>query len=233
MSDALDKIGGLSQLPIFPLPLVMLPNEVLPLHIFEERYRQMLRDIEHQRSLFGITFFEPDESFIEKPAIGSVGCVAEIRESEMLADGRSNILTFGVVRYRLSEYVDTGAPYLVGDVEFFEDDIEDPAEVEPLADDVFKLFERMAKAAFKLSGNRGSLPEIPRAAPEALSFLVTAAFNFENDKKYDLLEMTSTSTRLSELKEILDQTVGQVEESADIRSVSRTNGHSKKKIGPF
>jgi Lon protease-like protein len=229
MSEALQKVLGVKHLPIFPLPLVMLPNEMLPLHIFEERYQQMLKDVESERRLFGVSYFEPQLSFPEKPAPGSVGCVAEIRETETLPDGRSNILTLGIIRYRLIDYVEAGDPYLVGDLDFFED--EDPDEtVEPLADQVFELFERMAKAALKMSGNRGQLPEIKRADPEALSFLITAAFNFENERKYKLLEMTSTSVRLEELKQILDQTVVQMEESADIQSISRTNGHSKKKI---
>jgi len=207
----------------------MLPNEVLPLHIFEERYRQMLKDVESDRRLFGVSYFEPQLSFPEKPPPGSVGCVAEIRETETLPDGRSNILTLGIIRYRLIDYVEAGDPYLVGDLDFFEDEESDET-VEPLAEQVFELFERMAKAALKMSGNRGELPEIKRADPEALSFLITAAFNFENERKYKLLEMTSTSERLEDLKQILDQTVVQMEESADIQSISRTNGHSKKKI---
>ena len=230
MSEALDKVAGITRLPIFPLPLVMLPNELLPLHIFEDRYRQMLKDVEQKGNFFGVTLFEPQGSFIEKPATETVGCVAEIREAETLPDGRSNILTLGVIRYRLLDYVDAGEPYLVGEVEFFEDEKESASELEPLADNVFGLFERMAKAAFKMSGNRGSFPEIQRAGPEALSFLITAAFNFENEKKYHLLEITSTLERLSDLKEVLDHAVGQMEESAEIQTVSRTNGHSKKKI---
>lgn len=229
MSDALDKVAGIRHLPIFPLPLVMLPGELLPLHIFEERYRQMLRDIENDRRMFGITLFEPQETFIERPATGTVGCVAELRESEPLPDGRSNIITLGMVRYRLIDYVEDTAPYLVAEVEFFEDE---PGEsgVDDLSDEVFELFERMAKAAFKMGGNRGAFPEIQRSDPEALSFLITAAYNFDNDKKYHLLEMTSTRERLEELQEILVKTVDQMEASADIQSVSRTNGHSKKKI---
>lgn len=230
MSEALDKVAGIRQLPIFPLPLVMLPNELLPLHIFEDRYRKMLEDIENEGKFFGVTLFEPQESFIEKPAIGTVGCLAEIRESETLPDGRSNILTFGLIRYRLIDYVDAGEPYLVANVVFFEDEKENSKDLDPLSDDVFGLFERMAKAAFKMSGNRGQLPEIQRADPEALSFLITAAFNFENDKKYRLLEMTSTVERLQELKEVLDTAVVKIEESSEIQKVSRTNGHSKKKI---
>ncbi|MBV9214770.1 MAG: LON peptidase substrate-binding domain-containing protein [Acidobacteria bacterium] len=229
MSEALDKVAGIDYLPLFPLPLVMLPGEVLPLHIFEERYRQMLRDIESGRRLFGITLFDPQQSFIEQPATGTVGCVAELRESETLPDGRSNIITQGIIRYRLLDYIENGSPYLVGHMEFFEDEPAD-AHIEKLADEVFVLFERMAKAAFRMGGNRGTFPEIQRSDPEALSFLITAAYNFENQKKYHLLEMTSTQERLAELHGILEQTVGQMEESADIQSASRTNGHSKKKI---
>lgn len=230
MSEALQKVAGLKHLPLFPLPLVALPNEFLPLHIFEDRYQKMLKDVELDRNIFGVTFFDPDTSFIDKPATDTIGCAVEIRQSETLPDGRSNILTLGLVRYKLIDYVDSGEPYFVGDVEFFEDETEDATVVEPLADEVFDLFERMAKAAFKMGGGRGRFPEIQRADPESLSFLITAAFNFDNTKKYSLLEIASTSKRLNELKSILDQTVLQMEESADIQTISRTNGHSKKKI---
>ena len=56
--------------------------------------------------MFGVLLFEPKEDFIERPDLGTVGCVAEIRESETMADGRSNIVTLGVVRYRLIDYID-------------------------------------------------------------------------------------------------------------------------------
>ena len=230
MSEALDKVSGIRHLPIFPLPLVMLPNELLPLHIFEDRYRKMLDDVELDRKVFGITLFDPQEDFIEKPEIGTVGCVAEIRGSETLEDGRSNLLTLGVIRYRLIDYIDAGEPYLVGDVEFFEDESEDPGVLGALADEVFRWFERMARAAFKMGGSRGQFPEIMRADPESLSFLITAAFNFDNEKKYALMEMTSTIERLTDLNEILTRAVVQMEETADIQVASRTNGHSKKKI---
>ena len=230
MSDALDKVSGLRHLPLFPLPLVLLPNELLPLHIFEDRYQQMLKDVVEERNLFGLPYFEPEGAYIERPATGTVGCVAEIKESETFDDGRSNLLTVGVVRFRINEYIESGDPYLVGDVEYFEDEPSDPELIEPLADEVFKLFERMAKAAFKIGGSRGRFPEIHKTDPESLSFLITTAFNFENDKKYRLLAMTSTFDRLTELREILGRTVDPMEENADLQSVSRQNGHSKKKI---
>ena len=230
MSEASEKVLGIKQLPLFPLPLVLLPNEVLPLHIFEPRYRQMLSDIELRRNLFGVTFFEQAGEFPDRPGIGTVGCAAEVREASTLPDGRSNIITSGLIRYRLLEYLDDGSPYLSGSIEFFEDE-EEPAELlDPIADEVFDLFERIAKAAFKLSGNRGSFPEIPRAEPEQLSFLVTAAFNLDNDIKYKMIEMTLTSERLTNLRTILLQAVDKMESNAETVKAAQTNGHSKKKI---
>ena len=230
MSDALEKILGIKQLPLFPLPLVLMPNEVLPLHIFEPRYRQMLKDIELRKNLFGITLFEQEGTILDRPKPGTVGCAAEVRETSTLPDGRSNILAAGVIRYRLVDYVETGDPYFVGEVEFFEDDPDDDSVVQPLADDVFDLFERIAKAAFKLSGSRGSFPEIPKTPPEQLSFLVTAAFNLDNDIKYKMIEMTSTRERLTKLRSILQQAVGRMEDDANTVKAAQSNGHAKKDI---
>lgn len=230
MSEAFEKVAGIKQLPLFPLPIVLLPNELLPLHIFEPRYRQMLKDIELRRNIFGLTYFDGEGSIDDKPEIGSVGCAAEVRESHLQPDGRSNILTTGLVRYRLVNYLDEGTPYYLGEVEFFEDKNEDAAALTPLADEVYELFERVARAAFKLSGGRGEYPEVPKAEPEALSFLVTAAFNLENPLKYKFLEMNSTSKRLTKLRGILKKAVGKMEESADMHKLVQSNGHSKKKI---
>jgi Lon protease-like protein len=230
MSDASERVLGIKQLPLFPLPLVLLPNEILPLHIFEPRYRQMLQDIELRRNLFGVTLFEAEEGFPDRPPVGMVGCAAEVREINMLPDGRSNITTAGVIRFRVAEYVDVGTPYLNAAIEFFEDEEESSELVQPIADEVYDLFERIAKAAFKLSGNRGSFPEIPKTEPESLSFLVTAAFNLDNDIKYKMIEMTSTSERLTKLRSILFQAVDKMEANAETVKAAQSNGHSKQKI---
>ena len=92
------------------------------------------------------------------------------------------------------------------------------------------LFKRIAKAAHKISGQRGDLPNIPETQPEQLSFLVSAAFNLEADLKYQMLETRSTIERLEKLREILNQTVNRVEDSAEIHKIAQTNGYSKKKI---
>src|SRR4051812_36015806 len=145
MSEALDKVRGVRELPIFPLPLVLFPGVPLPLHIFEERYRRMLADVRASNNLFGLSYFVPD-SGDERPPEGHVGCATEVVESQQLPDGRSNILTLGVVRYRVAEYVERDESYLVARVEFFEDEEEDAAVVARRAEEVSEMFMRIARA---------------------------------------------------------------------------------------
>ncbi|MGH9882451.1 MAG: LON peptidase substrate-binding domain-containing protein, partial [Pyrinomonadaceae bacterium] len=121
----MDKVRGVRELPLFPLPIVLFPGVPLPLHIFEQRYRQMLDDIRVGNNLFGLSFFDSSVSDRDIPPAGHVGCAAELTEAQALPDGRSNILTVGVIRYKVEGYVERGDPYLVAQVSFFEDEEED------------------------------------------------------------------------------------------------------------
>src|SRR5687767_6686213 len=146
MSEAMDKVRGVSELPVFPLPVVLIPGVPLPLHIFEPRYRQLLTDIRVSNNLFGVSYFDANTSANEVPPAGHVGCVAEVNETQTLPDGRSNILTVGVIRYRIESYVERGDPYLVARVSYFEDDDEDEALLAGLTKDVADTFTRIAQA---------------------------------------------------------------------------------------
>jgi Lon protease-like protein len=229
MADELITLSGTATIPIFPLPLVLMPYELLPLHIFEERYLEMLADVASTNNVFGISYFDAD-GIAERPEEGSVGCAAQVRQIETLDDGRSNIVTLGVTRYRIIEYLDRGKPYIEAEVAYFVDDDEDESECDVAANRVYGLFQRIAEAAFKMSGSRGRLPDLAQGEPEQLSFLVGAGFNFENEMKLEMLSETSTIERLARLDNILSKMVGQIEQTADIHSVSKTNGHSKKKL---
>lgn len=230
MSQFSEKVLGIKRLPLFPLDIVLMPHELLPLHIFEPRYRQMLRDIKNARNLFGLVNFDPSETTDERPATGAIGCVAEIKQEHTLDDGRANILSIGVIRFRISNYIDGETPYHLAEVEFFEDDDEPKGPAEALANEVFELFERIAKAAHRMSNQRNNFPELPKAEPEMLSFLVAAAFDLDNELKLEFLGIRSTEQRLLRIREILRKSVAGIEESADIHKLSQTNGHSKKKI---
>src|ERR1044072_5926846 len=125
MSEAMDKERGVAELPLLPLHVVLFPNVSLTLHIFEPRYRQMLLDIRVTNNLFGVSYFDPSTETNAMPPLGHVGCVAEVTETQSFADGRSNILALGVVRYRIESYVERGDEYLVAEISYFEDNHED------------------------------------------------------------------------------------------------------------
>lgn len=230
MSEASDKVRGVRELPLFPLPVVLFPGVPLPLHIFETRYQRMLADIRAGDSLFGLSYFDASESEAVVPPVGHVGCVAEVTEVQPLPDNRANILTVGLVRYRLEAYVDEGEPYLVGRVRVFEDEEEDAELLAQRADEVTKLFMRIAQAVRVINDERASLPELPPTEPERLSFLVAAAMELDTEVKLELLELRSTAERLKRLRDLLARAVPGYEERARIHGIAKGNGHGGKKI---
>jgi Lon protease-like protein len=231
MSEALDKVRGVRELPLFPLPLVLFPGVPLPLHIFEERYRRLLADVRVSNNLFGLSYFDPNAVADERPAVGSVGCATEVVEVQPLPDGRSNILTVGVARYRVESYVERGDPYHVARVEFFEDDEAVDAQVlEKRAAEVTEMFMRIARAMRSINNERGTLPELPQDDPERLSFLIAAVVEMDAESKQQLLELRSTSERLRRLYTLLSQAVDSYESRARTHELARGNGHAGRKL---
>ncbi|HEV8370955.1 MAG TPA: LON peptidase substrate-binding domain-containing protein [Pyrinomonadaceae bacterium] len=230
MSEGIEKVRGVSELPLFPLPVVLFPGVPLPLHIFEPRYRQMLEDIRQTNNLFGLAYFDSTTSERDLPAPGQVGCVAEVTETQTFPDGRSNILTIGVIRYRIESYVEHGDPYFVARVNYFEDDDEDDGRLTTAAEDVADTFTRIARAVRTINDERVNLPDISDTEPQRLSFLVAAAMEVEVEVKQELLELRSTAERLQRLRGLLNQAVDGYEERARIHELAKGNGHSGKKI---
>lgn len=105
-------------LPLFPLPgVVLLPETLLPLHIFEDRYRAMVSDALRGDRTIGMAMWRPGGEALPNPAIYAVGGAGEIVESEELDDGRFNILLQARFRFRVLEEEEAGRPYRVARVE--------------------------------------------------------------------------------------------------------------------
>jgi Lon protease-like protein len=109
------------RLPLFPLPVVLFPGAVMPLHIFEPRYRQMVAHCVEADSRFGLLYHDPDQAGPFQVEEGRVGCVAEILEFQPLPDGRSLVLTQGRERFRLEDGIDSDAMYYEGLVDEYQD----------------------------------------------------------------------------------------------------------------
>jgi len=232
MSEALDKVRGVRELPLFPLPVVLFPGMPMPLHIFEPRYRKMLTDIRAGDSLFGLSYFDAGASSRDNPPAGHVGCVAEVTETQSLPDGRSNVLAVGVIRYRVEDYIDRDDPYLVVRVSNFEDEEEESEMLQTAAQDVAAMFMRVANSIRVVNDERGNLPDISDTEPQRLSFLVAAAMELEGETKQELLELRSTSERLDRLRDLLARVVKGYEERARLHSIAKGNGHGGKHVDP-
>ena len=230
MSEASDIVSGVNELPLFPLSVVLFPGVPLPLHIFEPRYRQMLHDIRVGKNLFGLSYFDTSASEKECPPLGSIGCVAKVTDTQTFPDGRSNILTVGVIRYRIEAYVERGDPYLVARVSYFEDEADDSEAVGESSRDVAEIFTRIARAVRIINDERAHLPNIADTEPERLSFLVAAAMEVDTDVKQELLELRLTSERLRRLRDILARAVSGYEERARVHELAKGNGHSGRKV---
>lgn len=120
------------RIPIFPLHTVLAPGIALPLHIFEERYRLMVRRCLDSSSPFGVVLIREGSEVAPKSgegadlAIAGVGTFAEIREASKYSDGRWDLLVVGAGRFSVVEVDADAEPYLVADVEPLEDEVGDP-----------------------------------------------------------------------------------------------------------
>src|SRR6185312_3131618 len=146
-------------------------------------YRQLLSDIRVSNNLFGLNYFDPTIATTEIPPAGHVGCVAEVTETQTFPDGRSNILTLGVIRNRIESYIEHGDPYLVAQVNYFEDDDEHEELLTAPARDVAETFTRIAQAVRTINDERAILPDISNTEPQRLSFLVAAAMEIDAEVK--------------------------------------------------
>ena len=194
----------MKSLPLFPLPIVLLPEAHLPLHIFEPRYRRMVaRCLEYDRR-FGLVFHDPDVQgpFLIEP--GRVGCIAEIETFELLEDGRSLILTRGRERFAITEEVDGAAPYYEARVETYEDET-DPLSIGLPAQrrSTIDLFEAVL-------ANRARDTDAPQGLDPAkeVSFILAATIRTDPAWMQRLLEMRDESERLRLLDQIFLSALG-------------------------
>src|SRR2546423_2082962 len=133
-------------LALFPLQTVLFPGMKLPLHIFEERYKLMVRECIDEQAPFGVVLIHTGEEVGEAPVPHNVGTTAKITDVETLDEGRMNLLTIGVERFRIIA-VTTTSPYLRGEVELVEQRRESvPPETLSRAEDLFATYLKLYMA---------------------------------------------------------------------------------------
>ena len=191
------------ELPLFPLPeVVLFPQEVLPLHIFESRYRIMLQTVLEADSRFGIVRSNPATK-----QIADVGCCAQIVKHQTSEDGRSNIVTVGQQRFRILEII-REAPFYTAMVTWIDDNsVDDQDELTALSSSVLLALKDVVSLTGKLTDSERSLPEGLPEIPRELSFWIASHLGGSvADEQQSLLEMLDTKTRLQREYDMLDQT---------------------------
>ena len=195
-------MGARAVIPLFPLGTVLVPGLVLPLHIFEPRYRHLVRDLltrpEDDRA-FGVVAIREGREVGEDgvTAMFDVGTLAVVREIVPYTDGRFDLVTNGDARFRVVALAESDAPYVMAEVEWLAEDAdEDEAESSVLAQGVTRRFDayRAAVAAVGAveAATMVALPDDPRI----LSYLVAVAMVLDLTDRQLLLEAGTTTDRL-------------------------------------
>ena len=206
-------------LALFPLNVVLFPGALLPLYIFEPRYRRMLADVSEGEGRFGILPPGEDGGL---PESGTVGCIAMVRGVQALPDGCSNIVVSGEDRFRFLSPVPS-EPYFQGLIEPYADlaEVQVPSDLELVR--LKALAERYA-AALEARNDQFLELQFSLHAP-ALSFEAASLLEWSFEDRQRVLESRSVRERVTLLLHALPALVQAAERRADVHGRAKQNGH--------
>lgn len=191
------------ELPLFPLPdVVLFPQQLLPLHIFESRYRMLLQSVLETDKRFGIVRINP-----ENGQMADIGCCAEVLQHQTTEDGRSYIVSLGQQRFRVLN-ITREAPFRSAMVSWMEDDaVDDSGPLHDLSSRVYAALKDVFSLTAKLQNREVEVPDDIPDLPRELSFWIGAHLdNRAAAEQQALLELTDTHQRLERQFEMLDHT---------------------------
>ena len=200
------------QLALFPLGMVLLPGLLLPLQIFEPRYRQLVGELleqpEDEVRQFGVVAIRQGrEVGPERPQLYEVGCTAVLRRAQRLPDGRYSLVTVGERRFVIRSVDTESRPYLLAQVTYLADA---PGEPRPVAALVSSVQGLLKDYTAKLAENKAfdiQLPDLPDD-PVTLSYLVAAAVVPDIGQRQGLLEAPDALSRLRAEQVMLRRELG-------------------------
>ena len=206
VTEPLERVAHIGHLPVCVTSAqVLLPFvRNLQLKIGKAAQLRLLSDAVHSEDkMFGVSFVAPEQnSASDRPPAGSVGCVAEIKSVKLSKTGGKIAKICGVARYRILEYVETGKPYPVASVEYFQDA---PEDVEGNAESALELAQQMKLVMDKTAASLNVKTDFPvlNFPPVMFSFVLPELFNFDTDVRLEFLNLRSTAERLRKCKEEL------------------------------
>jgi Lon protease-like protein len=192
-------------LPIFPLPnVVLFPNVVLPLHIFEARYRGMVADALEQDRIIGMVLLRPgwEDNYEGRPPVYTIGCAGLITHAERLNDGRFNIVLKGLEKFAIEDE-DESLPYRLARVRSIEESVRDDDKEE-----MRQSRRRLEALLVPQPQGRGAEPKVPPSMPdEDLINALAQYLELEPVERQALLERDGLLARCRSLIELLEMKV--------------------------
>lgn len=203
----------LTRIPLFPLPLVLFPSANLPLHIFEPRYKQLIRECVEASSSFGVVLARGG-------GISKIGCTAEVIEvTRQYEDGKMDVQVEGGSAFEIQEVFEE-KPYLEARVKMFEEE-GDPSSV-IIPEGLLDLYARCHVLFF------GGEPEpIEREEDESLAFAVAESLPLDLEEKQTILSLREENVRLERLSSMLQQLIPRAEIRHRMREKAGGNGHPR------
>ncbi len=196
--------SNILELPLFPLT-VLFPGTVLPLHIFEPRYRQMIAACQRENKPLGIVLPKPESEFMREVP-HTIGTIAEIHNLEQLEDGRYTLNAVGIKRFRIvSENRDKA--YISATVEPYEDITTQEPDLTSTTQQARKMFEDYLAMLLQEANEPDVQANLPDESEDLSYFIASFLMNIEDTQKQHFLEMTSTYQRLHEEIAILRREV--------------------------
>jgi len=190
-------------LPLFPLNTVLFPGQIMPLHIFEPRYRLMISECLSGQSPFGVVLIREGEEVGGEAQPHHVGTTARIEQSHRLDDGRMNILCVGQSRFRVTG-LRHNRPYASGDVELWPWEPLGDVASEPRTAHIRRLLTTYLKRLAKATGNTVQLDDMP-GEPAPLANLAAIVLQIPNGEKQELLAAPSIDLLVDDCIHLLER----------------------------
>ena len=201
-------------LPLFPLDVVLFPEMLLPLHMFEERYKEMIAECLQGDSPFGVLYSHQD-------TVETIGCTAEIKQVlKRYPDGRLDLVAVGRKRFQVT-FFDSEKAYLRGRVELLPDSVGDRGPSEELARRTVDLYTQ----ASRLMGEEDREELSPESSLQGLAFKLASSLHLQNAIRQRILEARSEDQRLEELVEHLSALIPRLTERQKSAKLAGSNGH--------
>jgi len=200
-------------LPLFPLDVVLFPEMLLPLHIFEERYKEMIAECLQGKSPFGVLYAHDD-------TVETIGCTAEISQViKRYPDGRIDLVVIGQKRFQVS-FFDSERSYLRASVELLPDSVGGRSPSEQLVRHALDLYAQAAKLMGEDNPDQFTLD----SCLQGLAFKLASSIQLQNEIRQHILEARSEEQRLQELSDHLAALIPLLSERQESIKRAGSNG---------